>query len=434
MLHSPRKLAILGGDKVRTKLFPAHVTVGEEERAAVNKVLDNKILSNYLGAWHENFMGGDAVRHCEKLWADFVGAKHALAVNSNTSGLIAALGAVGIGPGDEVIVSPYSMSASATSCIFWGATPIFADVEPDTFCLDVKSIEAAITPQTKALVVVDIFGLPYNADEINALCKRHGIKIVEDCAQAPGADYKGTKAGLLGDIGVFSLNYHKHIHSGEGGIVVTNDDDLAERFSLIRNHAESVVGSKGVTNLVNMVGYNFRMTEIEAAIATCQLAKLPDLLEKRLHNVDYFEKRMDGFEALTMPKVRHGASHAYYVHSCIWNKECDIDRNTFIDAVKAELPFFELREKEGVKLGYGYVKPLYLLPMFEHRIAIGSDGFPLKGSWQDYAPGLCPVTEELHFETLVTHEFMVPSMAESDIDDVINAFEKVWDNRDQLKG
>jgi len=142
---------------------------------------------------------------------------------------------------------------------------------------------------------------------------------------------------------------------------------------------------------------------------------------------------MVGYEALKMPKVRDGALHSYYVHACLWNEQCiDIHRNKFIGAVKAELPHFDLREKEGVKLATGYVKPLYLLPMFQKRIAIGSGGFPLLNSPQDYIEGLCPVAEDLYYNKLVTHEFIVPSMSYKDIDDVVNAFEKVWDLRKDL--
>lgn len=426
------ELAILGGAKVRTTPFPAHVTVGEEEKRAVIEVMDGGILSNYLGSWHENFMGGKTVRACEAAWARHFGAEHALAVNSNTSGLIAALGAIGVGAGDEVIVTPYSMSASAIAPIFWGATPIFADVESDMFCMDTASVEAAIGPNTRAIVVTDLFGQPFDP-AMRELARKHGIKIVEDCAQAPGAMLNGKNAGLLGDVGVFSLNYHKHIHSGEGGIIVTDDAELAERIALIRNHAESVVGGKGVTDLTNMIGFNFRMTEIEAAIAMCQLAKLDGLLEERWERVAYFESRMSGFEALTMPKVREGAKHAFYVHACRWNRTAtNVPRDVFVNAVKAELPHFDLREKEGVKLGAGYVRPLYMLPAFAQRQALGRNGFPLAGSRQDYAPGLCPVVEDLHFNTLVTHEFIVPSMSRADIDDVVRAFEKVWDQREKL--
>jgi len=432
VLQKASQLAIHGGPKVREDLFPAYITVGEEEKALVNKVIDSGILSNYLGAYHENFMGGPYVRDCEAAWAARFGAAHAIAMNSNTSGLIAALGAVGVGPGDEVIVTPYSMSASAVAPLFWGATPIFADVEPDMFCLDAGSVEKAITPKTKAILVVDLFGLPYDVAGIGALAKKHDLKIIEDCAQAPGASWNGRPAGLLGDIGIFSLNYHKHIHSGEGGILLTDDADLAQRLSLIRNHAESVVGPMGVTDLTNMIGHNMRMTEIEAAIATVQLSKLDGLLAERMDQVAYFESKMAGFDPLTMPRVRDGASHAFYVHACLWDTECGTDRNAFVDAVKAELPCFELREKEGVKLGAGYVRPIYLLPAFEHRIGIGAQGGPLADSWQEYGPGLCPVVEDLHYNRLVSHEFILPSLEKSDIDDVVRAFEKVWDNRQDL--
>lgn len=425
-------LAIHGGPKVRETLFPAHITVGEEEKAAVLKVIDSGILSNYLGAYHENFMGGTTVRACEAQWAARFGAKHALAMNSNTSGLIAAIGAIGVGPGDEVIVTAYSMSASAVAPLFYGATPVFADVEPEMFCLDPASIEAVITSRTKAILMVDLFGLPYDAPAIRALAQKHGLKIVEDAAQAPGAMLGTEHAGRLGDIGIFSLNYHKHIHSGEGGILLTDDDELAHRLALIRNHAENVTAQMGVTNLHNMIGHNFRMTEIEAAIAYCQLDKLDGLLQERWDRVVYFEDKMAGFEGMTMPKVRAGARHAYYQHVCLWNTETGINRNAFVNAVKAELPCFKLREKEGVKLGAGYVKPIYLLPAFTERVSIGGAYDPLKTAWQDFAPGLCPVVEDLHHNRLIAHEFIVPSMSHSDIDDVVRAFEKVWDQRDQL--
>lgn len=426
------RLAIHGGPKVRQTLFPAHITVAEEEKTAVMKVIDSGILSNYLGAHHENFMGGATVRECEDRWAAHFGARHALAMNSNTSGLIAAMGAIGVGPGDEVIVTAYSMSASAVAPLFYGATPIFADVEPVMFCLDPASIEAVITPRTKAILVVDLFGLPFDAHAIRALAKKHGLKIVEDAAQAPGAMLGNEHAGLLGDIGVFSLNYHKHIHSGEGGILLTDDDELAHRLSLIRNHAENVTAQMGVTNLTNMLGYNFRMTEIEAAIAISQLDKLDGLLEERWDRVAYFEEKMDGFEGMSMPKVRNGARHSYYQHVCLWNTETGVERNAFVEAVKAELPCFALREKEGVKLGAGYVKPIYLLPAFAQRVSIGGEHDPLKSSWQDYSAGLCPVVEDLHYNRLVAHEFILPSMSRADIDDVVRAFDKVWQQRDHL--
>lgn len=197
------KLAIHGGTPVRTRPFPAYRVIGDEESQAVAEVLRSGVLSRYLGCWHEDFYGGPEVQAFEGEWAEYFGVKHAIAVNSCTSGLYCAVGAVGTEPGEEIIVSPYTMAASATAPLVYNAVPVFADIEEDCFCLDPRSIEARITPRTRAIIVVDIFGLPYDADAINAIAKKHGLYVIEDNAQAPGALHKGRFAGTLGDIGVF---------------------------------------------------------------------------------------------------------------------------------------------------------------------------------------------------------------------------------------
>jgi dTDP-4-amino-4,6-dideoxygalactose transaminase len=250
------QLAINGGEPVRKTPFPGYVTIGKEEKLAVMEVLDSTVLSKYLGTWSPDFYGGPKVRQLERDWSEYFGIKHAVSVNSATSGLYAAVGAAGVGPGDEVIVSPYTMTASATAALVYGAIPVFADIDPQIFCLSPESVEKCITPSTKAIIVVDIFGHPADMDEIMEIARDHDLIVIEDAAQAPGAKYKGRFAGTLADMGVYSLNYHKTIHCGEGGIVVTNNDDLTERLQLIRNHAEVVVKNKGVKNLVNMVGFN----------------------------------------------------------------------------------------------------------------------------------------------------------------------------------
>jgi len=426
-------LAINGGKPSREKLFPAYVTIGEEEKKAVCDVIDTGCLSQYLGAWHDQFNGGEQVRLFEEEWAQYFGVKHAIVVNSNTSGLYCAVGSTGIEPGEEVIVSPYSMCASATAPLVYNAIPVFADIEPDYYCIDPKEIEKKITKKTRAIIVVDLFGQPYNADLINKIARKHNLIVIEDCAQAPGATLDGKVAGTLGDIGIFSLNYHKHIHSGEGGVIVTNNDELANKCRLIRNHAEAVVEGMQHTDLVNMIGFNYRMTEIDAAIGRIQLKKLSKLNKKRLANVRYFEERFSSFEYISMPKVREGASHAYYTHACKFNEElAGIHRNKFFEAVRAELPCFHLREKEGVKLSSGYVKPLYLQPIFQKKIAYGSNGYPFSESNVNYDKGICPVAEKMHYSELFSHEFILPSMEFNDIDDVAIAFEKVWNNRDSL--
>lgn len=427
------QLALLGGTPVRSRLFPAYRTMGKEEEAAATRIIKSGVLSRFLGVWHPDFFGGPEVQAFEREWADAHDAAHAVAVNSNTSGLFAAMGAAGVGPGDEVIVSPYTMTASAIAPIIFNAVPVFADIDPVSYCLSAETIAPRITPRTKAILVVHIFGQPADMDPIMELAAKHGLTVIEDCAQSPFATYKGRKVGTLGHMGVFSLNYHKHIHTGEGGLVTTNDDRLAERLQLIRNHGENVVAAKGVTEIVDVLGFNFRLGEIEAAIGREQLKKGPGLIASRQANVAYLEQRLRGLPGLSLPHVPEDREHVYYVHALRWNAaETGVSRGAFAKAVRAELKPFELREHEGVLLGEGYVKPLYLQPMYQQQIAYGAKGCPFAcphyDGTPDYAPGLCPETERAHFHEVLTHEFMRPPMSRQDLDDVVAAFHKVAEN------
>jgi dTDP-4-amino-4,6-dideoxygalactose transaminase len=432
------KLALYGGEPVRRRLFPAHRFIAEEEKAAVNRVLDSGVLSRYLGCWHQDFMGGPEVQAMEAEWASYFNVKHAIAVNSCTSGLQAALGAIGLAPGDEVLVPPYTMSATATAPLVYNAIPVFADIEEDCFCIDPSWIESRITPRTRAVVAVNLMGQPYDATALNAIAARHGLYVIEDCAQAPGARHGSRYAGTLADVGVFSLNYHKHIHCGEGGVVVTDNDQIADRVRLIRNHAESVVEGMGVTNLANMLGFNFRLTELQAAIVRCQLRKLAFLVDRRRENCLYLEQKLSEIPALIPPKVRSDCTHVYYLHAYRFLEEiAGVPRDLFIAAVKAELPCTELREAEGVKMGCGYVKPIYLQPLFQRRIVYGPNGFPYNSAIYsgnvNYEKGSCPVVERMHDKEVFTHELMQPQMTRQDLDDVAAAFFKVWENRTKLK-
>ncbi len=426
------KLAINGGEKVRSRLFPAYRVIGEEEKNAVERVLDSGILSKYLGCWSDDFYGGPQVRALEEEWADYFGVKHAITVNSATSGIYCAVGAAGISNGDEVVVSPYTMCASATAPIIYNATPVFADIEYDYYCIDPDDFERKINQNTKAIIVVDILGQPYDMKRINEIAKKHNLLVIEDNAQGPYAKYGGRFAGSLGDIGIFSLNYHKHIHCGEGGVVVTDNDELAERVRLIRNHAEAVVENHKVTNLNNMFGFNLRMTEVEAAIAREQLKKLKWLVEERRRNVDYIEKGLSTIPFLIMPKVRENCTHSYYIHAIKYDATATgVSRERFIEAIQAELMPIELREAEGVKISRGYSAPLYKQPIFRKKRAYGNSSFPFNDEIS-YEDGICPVCEKVCKEETVFHELMRPYMSKDDLDDVLRAFHKVADNIDEL--
>lgn len=432
------RLAINGGRKLHRQKFPAYNNIGKEEKRAVLRVLNTGVLSRFLACRHQDFYGGDEVRFFEKEWAKYFNAKHAIAVNSATSGLYAAVGAIGVAPGEEIIVSPYTMSASAVAPLIWNAIPVFADIEEDFFCLSPASIEKKISKKTRAIIVVDIFGQPYDAEVINMLAKRHKLVVIEDAAQAPGAKYKKKFAGTLGDIGVYSLNYHKHIHTGEGGMVVTNNDRYAERIRLIRNHAEAVVEDNGADSLVNMIGFNFRMTEIAAAIGREQLKKLSGLVSERVKNVEYLTKKLAKIPCLEPAKVRTGCRHVFYAHPIKFRQKiAGVHRDKFIAAVRAELPLITKRETEGIKIGVGYMRPLYRQPLYQRKIAYGTSGFPWKlngvKSRVSYRAGLCPVAEEMFADVLVTHEMFTPGMSRQDLDVVASAFDKVWKNIDELR-
>lgn len=415
-----RHLALFGGNKTIDKYLPRYNPIGAEEAQAALKVVESGVLSQYLGSWDDDFFGGPKVREFEANCSEFFGVRHAVTVNSWTSGLIAAVGAIGIEPGDEVIVSPWTMCASATAILHWNAIPVFADIERETFNLDPKSVEANITPQTKAIMAIDIFGHSADMDALMFLANKYDLKVISDTAQSPGALYKGKYAGTLAHVGGYSLNYHKHIHTGEGGILVTNDDDIAERLQLIRNHAEAVVEDKGVSNLVNMVGYNFRLGEIECAIGIEQLKKLPHIVSYRQNLSTRLTEGIRSLPGLQPPIVKEGCTHVYYTYPIILDTQIINYSSEFLqDALRAE----------GVPVRTKFTN-IHLLPLYQHKIAYGSSGFP----WTSdickrevtYSKGICPVAESLNESDFLLLSMCIYDFTESDIDLLISAFHKVW--------
>ncbi len=423
------KLALLGGPKAIQTTFKRYNPIGAEEVAAAKQVIESGVLSKFIGAWHEDFYGGPKVLEFESACASYFGVKHAVTVNSATSGLIAAVGAIGIEPGDEVIVSPWTMCASATAILHWNAIPVFADIDPETFNLDPKSVEANITPYTKAIMVVDIFGHSADMDILMEIAAKHGLKVISDAAQAPGAFYKDKYAGTLAHVGSYSLNYHKHIHTGEGGILVTDDDDICERLQLIRNHAEAVVGGKGVTNLANLIGYNFRLGEIECAIGIEQLKKLKKFVASRQHSAQRLTAGLKGLKGLRTPVIKPNCTHAYYIYPMVLDVDnLGVSHDRICEALVAE----------GVEgLSPRYVN-LHLLPMYQQKMAYGSQGFPWSSEIchrdVDYRHGICPVAEELQEKSYLGFAMCLNDLSDEDVDLIVEAFRKVWANLPRLVG
>ena len=421
----PEKLAIFGGEPVLREALPPYRSVGEKEREAVTRVIDSGCLSGFYGSWGDEFLGGPMVRAFEQDWCDRFGVKHTVSVNSATSGLYAALGAAGVGPGDEVIVPPMTMSATVMAPLVYGAVPVFADIEPETFCLDPDAVRNAITPRTKAIIVVNLFGHPARLGELRQTADDNGVTLVEDNAQGPLAQEDGRYAGTVGHIGVFSLNYHKHIHTGEGGMCVTDDDDLAQRLQLIRNHGENVVEHLGIEDITNLVGFNYRTTELSAAVGIEQLKKIDKHVGRRERFAQRLSEGTTDLEGLTPPVVRPRCRHVYYVWALRFDEEATgVPRGAFSWALNAEgFPNFE-----------GYTRPLYMLPAFQRRVAIGSAGFPFSESDVSYKEGLCPVAERLYERDLIGFEACAYDADDDAAQLLVEAVRKVHRHRDELVG
>jgi len=274
--------------------------MGKEEADAVLKVIESGVLTNPMPE------GGPNLQAFESELQSFSGARHAIAVNSGTAALQISLLACGVGPSDEVVVPSFTFMATASAVVLIGARPVFVDIDRDSYNMSPKAFKKAITKKTKAVIPVDLYGLPADMDEINGIAKANNITVIEDACQAQGASYKGKMAGTLGDMGCYSFYPAKVMTTGEGGAVVTNDDSLAEKLRRARTHGQ-VMGYDSV-----MLGGNFRMPEMEAAMGMVQLKKLPGFLVKRRENAKSLVWALRGAK-VWMPEVPMEMRHNWYL-------------------------------------------------------------------------------------------------------------------------
>lgn len=316
--------------------------IGEEEKRLVMEVLESGMLAQ-----------GPKVAQLEKEFAEMCGTKHAIATTSGTTALHAALLAHDIKPGDEVITTPFTFIASANSILFCGAKPVLVDIDLDSYNIDPNLIEAAITPKTRAILPVHLYGYVCDMDAIMDIAKRHNLAVIEDACQAVGATFKGKTAGSF-ETGAFSLYATKNIMSGEGGMVTTNDDSIAEQVKLIRSH-----GMK-VRYYHEQIGYNYRLTDVLAAIGIAQLHRLEDFTAKRRANAEYLTKHIT---SVVTPKVKPEYDHVWHQYTI--RLDGGRDRDT---AVK------QLNEA-GVGTGIFYPVPVHQQSYF--RAMFGDQSLPV---------------------------------------------------------
>jgi dTDP-4-amino-4,6-dideoxygalactose transaminase len=355
-----------------TEFIPAaKPLIGDDERAAVDRVLQSGMVAQ-----------GPEVAAFEKEFAShFVQNLPVVAVNSGTSGLHLGLIAAGVGPGDEVIVPSFTFAATANAVALTGATPVFADIEPETFTLDPAAVDAAVTERTRGILPVHLYGHPARMGELGAVAEKHGLALYEDAAQAHGAALDGRPVGTFGEMAMFSLYPTKNMTSGEGGMVVTATEDTARRVRLLRNQGME----RQYEN--ELIGYNARMTDIHAAIGRVQLTKVDAWTEARRSNAAFLDANLSG---VIVPPVAEGARHVYHQYTI----RIEDDRDGFVRALK---------EEYSIGSGVYYPIPNHRLPSLEH-----------------YAPGLeLPETERAAREavSLPVH----PSLAAEDLDRIVAA-------------
>ncbi|MBX3446891.1 MAG: DegT/DnrJ/EryC1/StrS family aminotransferase [Parvibaculaceae bacterium] len=303
-------------------------------------------------AWFSNHY--EYNRRFEEAFASYVGVKHAVSLPHCTAAIHLSLAAAGIGPGDEVIVPDVTWIASVAPVVYVGATPIFADIKADTWCIDPKSVEAAITARTKAIIGVDLYGSMADWSELRRIADRHGLLLIEDAAEALGSEYGGRKAGALGDTGVFSFHGSKTLTTGEGGMLVTNDDHLHQRVMTLRDHGRPP-GDKLFLN--TEVGFKYKMSALQAAFGLAQIERVEELIARKREIFNWYREALNGLDGITLNAEPQGTLNSYWMVTVIPAPSFGLDKFALMDGFRERKidtrPFFS---------------PLSSLPAFADRL------------------------------------------------------------------
>ena len=358
----------------------ARPVIGDRERELVDAVLQSRQLSL-----------GPTVTQFERMWADRLGVKHAVACSSGTAGLHCCLHALGIGPGDEVITSSFSFVASANVILYTGATPVFAEVDPLTFNMDPAAVEAAITPRTKAILIVDIFGYPAEVPALVEIAERHGLGIVEDACQSIDGDYNGKKLGTFGHPAVYGFYANKQLTTAEGGVILTDSDELYTQLKSLTNQGRS---DDGAWLVHSRLGFNYRLSDVHAAIGIAQIERLDWMQDARARIAGLYQERMAAIDGVT-PMYEGPQRRSWFVYAP--RLDTDLDRDRIIGRLEAD----------GVS-AKPYLPCIHLQPYYREE--------------HGHAPGELPITEAISASTIALPFFC--EMTDDQVDRVCQAMER----------
>jgi perosamine synthetase len=414
-------LAINGGTPLRTVGYPtvsdsAGRTFGKEELANLTEVINSGML---------NRSGGTFIPKVEQKWAEHLGVKHCTVSTSGTAAIHVAVGAINPNPGDEIITGPITDMGTVIPILAQNAIPVFGDLRRDNIGLDAEDVERRITERTKAIIPVHLCGNATDMDPLMKLAEKYNLKVIEDCSQAYGTRYKGKHVGTIGHMGTFSLQQSKHISTGDGGMTVTNDDELGDRAALFANKGWPNYGSSA-RNYV-CFGMCYRMTELQAAVLDAQIGKVDWVTNRRTEIGDMICAAVRDLTGLQVPGVSEGGQHTYwFLPLLVDQKALGINTTKLAQALSAE----------GAPCGAHYIgQPIFMYDLLRQKKIYGDSNYPFclqpEGQEVRYESGATPETERILDDLLQVS--VNEKMTDQDVADIVACFEKVWDNLDELR-